>query len=442
MTNAKRDDNRVTALLGHSSTGPTASAWPVAVDNRGNLKTLSVVGDSPNVDAFSRTRVSNPVGVFDSTFQYDLQPSLYYSVNTNGATASHDANLSSAKLALTGPTGAAAVMQSKQYHRYIPAKSQLVVMTQVLGVATAGVVRRSGYFDTNDGVFLEQNGITDVAFVRRTSTSGSSVDNRVTQSNWNVDPLDGSGLSGVTLDLSKSQILVIDLQWLGMGRVRLGFDVDGKIVYAHEFLNANNLAVPYMKTANLPVRWEVGSTATGATGSLYATCASVISEGGNETDRGFPFSYANTTGTNAATGVRSPMLSIQPATTFNGLTNRIQVALEEFSGVVAGANPVLLELVYNTTVSGGTWNPVDPTSSVNYNNTVTATGVTGGTTVGSAFLAANNTSRSSLINLLAPSRMPITLDTSGNNPVSVTLYGTGLGGNATAYGGLSWQELR
>lgn len=442
MTNAKRDDNYVPALLGHSSTGPTASAWPVVTDNEGRLKVISTLADSPSNDAFSRMRTSEPVGVFDSTFQYDLQSSLFYSVNTNAATASHDANLVAAKLELTGPTGAAAIMQSKAYHRYIPAKSQLIVMTQVLGAAKANVVRRIGYFDGNDGIFLEQNGTTDVAFVRRTSTSGTSVDNRVTQANWNIDPLDGTGLSGITLDLSKAQILVIDLQWLGMGRVRLGFDIDGRITYAHEFLNANNLSVPYMKTANLPVRWEIGSTATGVTGIMYANCVSVISEGGAEKDRGLPFAYANVTATNAATGVRSPILSIQPATGFNSIANRIQIAFEEYAGMVSSSTPVLLELVYDTTITGGTWTSVATNSSVNYNNTVTATGVTGGTLISSVYLAASTQARSSSTQLFPASRLPITLDVAGANPINMTLYGTGLGGNGTVYGRMAWQELR
>lgn len=442
MTNAKRDDNFVPALLGHSSTGPTASAWPVKVDNDGSLYTTTLFSDSANNDAFSRLRTSDPVGVFDSTFQYNLQPSLFYSVNTNDATASHDPNTSSAKLELTGPTGAAAIMQSKAYHRYIPAKSQLIVMTQVLGAAKANVIRRVGYFDGNDGLFLEQNGTTDVAFVRRTSTSGTSVDNRVTQANWSIDPMDGTGLSGITLDLSKAQILVIDLQWLGMGRVRMGFDISGRIVYAHEFLNANSLSVPYMKTANLPVRWEISNTATGVTGILSASCSSVISEGGAEKDRGLPFAYANVTATNAATGVRSPILSIQPATAFNGITNRVQIAVEEFEGMVSSSIPVLLELVYNTTITGGTWAAVDSNSSVNYNNTVTATGVTGGTLVSSAYLPASTQARSSSEHLFPAARLPITLDTAGANGINLTLYGTGLGGNGTVYGRISWQELR
>ncbi len=255
------------------------------------------ISDGPNLDAFSRLRVSTPVGLFDSSFQYDLQPLLYYTVTANSGTVTHTAAYSSAKLSTAAVASSSALLQSKQYHRYIPAKSQLVVMTQIMGAAVAGITRRAGYFDDNDGVFLEQNGITDVALVRRTSTSGSPVDNRVVQASWNLDPLNGAGPSGITLDLSKASILVIDLQWLGMGRIRVGFDIGGIIVYVHEFLNANVLTVPYMKTANLPVRWSASGNGVS---DMYATCAAVISEGGTEFDRGLCTQLARLSSVRAA----------------------------------------------------------------------------------------------------------------------------------------------
>lgn len=439
MINAKRDDNRIPALLGHSATGPSGVAQPVLADNQGRLYTRTIIDDGQNLDAFSRSRVSSPDGIFDSTFQYDMQPLLFYRTGASGATATFSANTDSTTLTLDGTAGGYMRVQSKTYHRYIPGKSQMILMTQVVGSASAGVVKRFGYFDANDGIFVEQNGTTDLAIVRRTSTSGSPVDNRVVQASWNIDPLNGSGNSGITLDISKASILVIDLQWLGMGRVRVGFDIDGDIVYAHEFLNANNLSVPYMKTANLPTRWEISGSATG---SMNANCCSVISEGGTEADRGIPFNYANVTGANAATGTRSPVISIQPATTFNSQTNRISTILNEYVAMVTSSNPILIELVYNTTITGGTWNAVDTNSSMNYNNTVTATGVTGGFLIDSTYLPASNQVRSGGVSHFPLSRLPITLDPAGANPISVTLYATGLGGNATAYAGIGWVELR
>ncbi len=63
-----------------------------------------------------------------------------------------------------------------------------------------------------------------------------------------------------------------------MGRVRVGFDIDGVIYYAHQFLNANNLSVPYMQSATLPIRMVVTSTSSGSTKTSYFKCATVQSE--------------------------------------------------------------------------------------------------------------------------------------------------------------------
>jgi hypothetical protein len=145
------------------------------------------IANSQSADSFSRLRVSTPDTIFDSNFQYDIQPLIYEASTANSGTVEHAPNLSSAKLMTAAVANSTAILQSKHYHRYIPGKSQLIIMTAVIGSAVANVVKRLGYFDANDGVFIEQNGTTDVAFTLRTSTSGSSSDsNRVAQSAWNL----------------------------------------------------------------------------------------------------------------------------------------------------------------------------------------------------------------------------------------------------------------
>lgn len=394
------------------------------------------ISDGPNLDAFSRLRVSTPVGLFDSTFQYDLQPLLYHAITANSGTIAHTAAYASAKLSTAAVASSSATLQSKQYHRYIPAKSQLVVMTQIMGTAVAGITRRAGYFDDNDGIFLEQNGTTDVALVRRTSTSGSPVDNRVVQTSWNLDPLNGTGPSGVTLNLANASILIIDLQWLGMGRVRVGFDIGGIIIYVHEFLNANVLTVPYMKTANLPVRWSASGNGVS---DMYATCATVISEGGTEFDRGFLFSHSSGT-ISAGSGTRTPIVAIRPAATFNSIVNRIQINPESFSGLILGNNPVLWEVVYAPTITGGSWVSAGAASAVEYN--ITATSMSGGNDTDSFFGPATASVVSAIASTVTTSRLPITLDQSGANPIVLCLAASGIGGTSDVRGSITWRELR
>jgi hypothetical protein len=190
-------------------------------------------------------------------------------------------------------TAGTRVRQTKMRFNYQPGKSQLVLMTFNLYGHDDGIKKKEGIFDDNNGLFLELS--DDVYMVQRSKASGSVVDTKVAQSTWNIDKFDGSGVSGFTLDFTKTQILLIDYEWLGVGRVRMGFVINGIIYYAHEFNNANNLAQVYMQTPNLPLRSEIENTGTGAESKLSQICSTVMSEGGSD-DLGV-IRYASTEGT-------------------------------------------------------------------------------------------------------------------------------------------------
>jgi hypothetical protein len=130
----------------------------------------------------------------------------------------------------------------------------------------------------------------------RTYTSGSAVDTRVAQSNWNIDKMDGTGKTGLELDFTKAQLFVIDMEWLGVGRVRFGFYAYGRIYYCHQILNINILTSPYTNNINLPICFSLHATSGSAgSGTIRQICSTVISEGGyNPT--GIPFTVSNSQG--------------------------------------------------------------------------------------------------------------------------------------------------
>ena len=121
------------------------------------------------------------------------------------------------------------------------------------------------------------------------STSGAVVERRVAQSDWSFDTYDGNGYSAQSsnaehrsgIDVSKTNILWFDIEWLGVGDVRCGFVVDGTMKTAHIFHNDNVNTLPYMTTASLPLRYEIKNVGTTASSStLRQICSTVISEGG------------------------------------------------------------------------------------------------------------------------------------------------------------------
>jgi hypothetical protein len=302
----------------------------------------------------------------------------------------------------------------------------------------SGAVKRVGYYGASDGIYFEINGLTDVAFVRRTSTGESSPE-RVTQSNWNVDRLDGTGRSGVTLDLTKSHILIIDLQWLGMGRVRVGFDIGGKILYVHEFIHANRIAYPYMKTASLPLRAEIRGQS--GTAFMHLNCASVMSENSGSEHVGDATAFGRQSGViTAGNATDTHLISIRPRATFNSIVNRMEMVIRGVTALVSGNNPVIVSLLYNPSITGGSWVNHDTAySGMDYN--ITAASFSGGVLVDQFFVGATSIQKGTETHGLT-GRLPLTLDAAGANPKNLTVVAQAIGGTSTMYAALAWSEYR
>lgn len=242
-----------------------------------------VFADSPNMDAFGRLRVSNPLTIFDSKQIYDNQPLLWDEDLESGAdiTSAHSADEAATTITSTINTAGKFTRQTFRRFNYQPGKSQYIVMTGVLNDSGGGtgVQRRIGVFDDENGFFFEDDEGT-IKVVLRSNVTGSVVDTKVAQSSWNLDKMDGTGPSNVTMDFTKAHIWVIDFEWLGVGRGRLGMFHGGAIVYVHQFQNDNTVNTAYMSTPNLPLRYQMITTGSSPASTLVCICASVISEGG------------------------------------------------------------------------------------------------------------------------------------------------------------------
>lgn len=358
---------------------------PATSDNQTNGLQKFRIADSSNLDAFGRLRTSNPVTLFDSQLQYGKKTwsaSLYdtweETVSGAGSVVTHLPNESACNLTVGTVSGEKTVRQQHIYNRYQPGKSQLIFMTGTMFPKTS-VRQRLGYFDVNDGIFFESTSTPEFNFVLRTSTSGTVSDaNSVAKANWNIDTFDGTGPSGITIDFTKSQIWFFDLEWLSIGRVRCGFVMNGTLLYAHSFNNANTLSVPYMKTANLPCRYEIENTGTSeSTTSLKQICASVISEGGFEVERG-DASAAYNDGTAVAVDTTfRPVLCLRPKTTFNSINNT--GFIEPMEVHISTITNDIDWLVYiNPTFTGGahSWVSSGVTKIMEYDVTRTGTAMT------------------------------------------------------------------
>lgn len=396
--------------------------------------------DSPSIDAFGRWRTSHPHTLFDSKQIFDSQPNFWDDAQTSGGgtSSTYNSNQASTTIAVGNLTAGTRVRQTYMSFNYQPGKSQLIFMTAVIsdGVTT-GITRRMGQFDAKNGLFLELDSTATLNVVRRTYTSGSAVDNKVAQSSWNIDPLNGSGASGITLDLTKSQILVIDYEWLGVGRVRFGFVINGAIYYCHQFLNTNSLSLVYMSTPNLPLRYEISNSGAGAAAGFTTICSTVISEGGLEENGIVRADNLNSAFVNANTvGTTYALLGIRLKTAYIGSV----IELVAFNGLAVTADDILLELRFNPTVAGAfTYSDVS-NSAVQIAKGDTAGNpstntVTGGQIIQSIYGQKSAATSASIFTARYPGA-----SIAGTRD-EIVLCVTPLGANLDIYGGLNWREL-
>ncbi len=404
------------------------------------INNVGINTDNATGTAFGRLRVASPSYVFDTNFQYDLQPLIFEQITAqSGATITHDSTNRHALMTFAStPTGGSAIMQTFDHFRYQAGRSQLIFATFNFMGGTENVLKFVGYSDGNNGVCLQMNGTTPRIALLSDTAKG---DEFVNQASWNVDKLNGTGPSGINLDFTKDQILVIDLQWLGVGRVRVGFDIDGVVVVAHQFTHANIQEVAYMQTANLPVR--AGMTCTNTVSStMRFICASVTSEGGTTELAGY--THVQTASVTATQDTRMHALSIRPRTTFNSITNRVKFVLDNIDLAVTGNSPVYWELVLGQAISGTTtYTNVNTNYSAFEYNTVGAISGNPSIILAAGYVASTSNTKGAL-NKAISNKYPITLDAAGavRSLGTISLLLTGIGANSATRVSMTWTEIR
>lgn len=332
-------------------------------------------------DSFGRLRTSQPVTLFDSK-AISANLALFYDdieASGTGTGSVYSKNRASYTLSVTADTAGKRVRQTKQRFNYQPGKSQLILMTGVYGAGAAGITKRIGYFDENNGMGLRIDS-DGPAFFIRSNVTGTPADTDIPLADWQTGLIFKElGISAI--DFDKSQIFFIDFEWLGVGTVRFGFVIDGQMIICHQENNANNRASVYMSTPNLPLRYELENDDTGGAALMEVICASVMSEGGLE-DTGITryFSNGGTAVTASTAGTVYAMVGIKLKS--DHLDSVVKVIS---SYVICTGNPNIEWLIIlNPTIAGTfTYNtqsgaPVDVATGATANTVTNGTVLAGG----------------------------------------------------------------
>lgn len=405
--------------MGQIRTGGEQFETHIEADYRGQI--LQKGPDSGAVDAFGRARMSEPFTLFDSTLRYTKRTDQWYESTVGSGATNYLVNESSLALTTTTASGDTVLRRTKRNLPYEPGKSTMVMQSFKGSTLQAGLVQEVGLFDDNNGVMVRASGTT-VQFVIRSKASGSIVENAIDQSSWNINTFDN-------LDFTKTNIFIADLEWLGVGRVRAGFVIDGEIKWCHEFNHANSNSEVYMTTATLPLSYRLhNSSSLSSSSSFKQICCSVMSEGGYEPAGPI---YTGGAGVSGVTSITSETLfaAIRMA---SGRTDNLILPAQ--IDVATDGNAIGQWRLYLNPTLSGTWNDA---SNGRGNVQVMTTGTfSGGTIVGGGLMSGKASTEFNPVSALA---LSLGKDVNGNSDILALTIQCDTAMKAT--GKIGWREL-
>jgi hypothetical protein len=396
---------------------------------------VTISGFGQSADAFGRLRVSNPFTLFDTQARY-YDHGQFSNVNVGTANVVYVASQSSYQLNVGSANGDSVIRESKRVFAYQPGKSQLTMNTFCFATPKTNLRQRVGLFGANNGVFFENDGTYNYMVIRSQSFGNEE---RVRQDAWNGDRLNGSGgitnPSNITLYPDRTQIFYADVEWLGVGSVRVGFVINGAYVLCHTFHHANQLGFDrvYMTTATLPIRYEITNTgATSGASMMTQICSTVISEGGYNS---FGTTESYGTGTTqkrlSNSGTYYPVVSIR----LNAARLDAIVVPRQIDVLSPSVNYYRWALLNNATLTEATFAQTSQSGTVDIDTAATA--VAGGFEIQSGYASSRELTQLSSVDFF---QFQLGRTVQGVSDV-VTLAIAATANNADVLAELGWQEL-
>ena len=303
--------------------------------------------DSPNLDAFGRLRTAAVTNLLDIKHVYDKNPLQVNEMTAGTATSIFDQQYARVRMS-TSANNDLVIRQSKTHPIYQPGKSQLFEASFSNFNIETNVIKRVGVFQSTtgspynsvfDGLFLESNGVTS-AITFNIYLSGSctySADTSV----WNNTQFDPNNFNWADVNL-----MTIDYQWLGVGRVRFGMVLSGQTIYFVDYTAANNITTVYMSSPNQPIRYEIRQVGVGS-GYLDMICSQTSTEGAlNGLYSTVSIPYTATT-TLSLAGTKYPYIGYRLKESYKSVTSQFSV----LSILNTSNDNYLLTMEFNPTLS-------------------------------------------------------------------------------------------
>ena len=426
----------------------TGAAQEIGATREGRLWVDSAFSDS-SADAFGRLRVSSPQTLFDSAHRF-TDNGMWATSATSGGAAVFNSNQGLVDLNVTTASGSQVLRETRKIFPYQPGKSLRIDCSFVFNSPKTGLRQRAGYFDSQNGHYVEMTDtLSSFCFVERSYVTGAVVETKISRlggvhgagdTGWNYDKLDGSGPSRIVFDPTTSQIFALDIEWLGVGTVCAGFYINRRFIPCHLFHHANMIKSTYTTTACLPLRYEIVNTAATASAStLKQICSTVISEGGYEL-RGAPGTIGQTIGSPyqlASAAVRYPVVAMRLKAS---QLNSVVVPTAAYLMGVGNGHFYRWEIVTDCSVSGGTWVDAGANSSVEYN--LTGSSLSGGSSRLSGYFSSSNQS-TAMANILRDQFLDLQLerDPFTATPSVLAIVVSCDTASSNVYGSVDWEQV-
>jgi hypothetical protein len=371
-------------------------------------------------DAFYRTKVSTAVTIADIKHIYDKNPNQIEELIIGSGTSVFNSN-SYIEMKVYNQNDKV-IRQSKEYYIYQSGKAKSCIFTGVLNILvdTTGFTSRIGCFDDHSNKLIDSGGngvffeLTDnIFYVCLRYGSNNQTDIKIPQSQFSHDKLDGNGPSKLKLNrFNHTLIYQIDFQWLGSGIIRYFIHFNGKPILLHIMPNTYN-SVPYMKSGDLPIRYEIQKNNNSLiVGEMRHICSAIQIESGYNL-LGFPKVEAII----AQTTINITSTTLRPIFTLKLKDSCVRSFIKSFRFNIVNlgnaGKPAYATVLLNPTFTNGlTWIQ-KPNSIIQYS--ITNSAITNLTTVEHIYddYIQGQTNRASYNDALTEIHMPLTSSISG-----------------------------
>ncbi len=334
---------------------------PAVSDNSGNIYIKTVGSQNlPQVlpyTAFGELMVAQPIPQAGWNFTYNINSGM---VNSNySGTASISQSGGMAVLQTGTTSGSSGYIETIDVLRYVIGVGGLVRFSAIFTSGVTGGKQLIGYGDATDGFFFGYNGSSFGVLRRR---NGS--DTWIAQTSWNIDKMDGSGISGVNLNPALGNVYQIQFQWLGYGAISFGIEnpSTGELILIHRIQYANANTLPSIFNPSLPLSARINNSGTTSNIMVQTGGAMGFQEG--DTGHALELNNSYAASKSITANVEAGVFTIRDVSTFQSKTNRVRVKMAFVSYGAEGTKDVTFRLIKNATLSGSVWTSISSGTSV------------------------------------------------------------------------------